>query len=255
METYQIELEKMREDAKKSLIYSAVGLIGLFILLVIIKFDARPDQLVDTPPLRSDEVIEEFQIDNVELEEVSGGSRGGGTPSSGRIAPPADQTENVATSSRSDFSHNSGNSNNHNSNNGTNGTSTTSQSTNYFGSGGNGNGNGSGNGPFGGPNNGGGEGNGIGNGRGSGKGRTRQNNVDLPQYESNFDCRIGFKVQVDAEGKIVGIRTIKSVTTCVDDRTINDIKDRIKREVRYNKEPGAAIVEMDYTINLKTSKS
>jgi hypothetical protein len=101
----------------------------MLLLAFIIKFDARPDQLVDTPPLRSDEVIEEFQIDNVELEQVAGGSRGGGTPGSGRIAPPADQTERVATASQSDFSHNSGNSNNHNSHNGTNATSTTSQRT------------------------------------------------------------------------------------------------------------------------------
>jgi hypothetical protein len=204
--------------------------------------------------LRSDEVIEEFQIDNVELEEAAGGSRGGGSPGSGRIAPPAEQTERVATASQSDFTHNSGNSNNNNSQNGTNGTSTTSRSTNLF-NGGSGNGNGSGNGPFGGPGSGNGDGDGIGNGRGSGKGRIRQNNVNLPRYENDFDCRIGFKVQVNAEGQVVGVRSIKSVTTCVDDRTINDIKERIKREVKYNKEPGAGIVEMDYTINLKASNS
>lgn len=79
--------------------------------------------------------------------------------------------------------------------------------------------------------------------------------VSLPRYESDFDCRIGFKVQVNSEGQVVGVRSIKSVTTCVDDRTINDIKERIKREVRYNKEPGAGIVEMDYTINLNASNS
>ena len=255
MEKLQIELKSAREDAKKSLVYTSVWIFSLFLLAVLIKFDARPDQLVDTPPLRSDEVIEEFQIDNVELEDAAGGSRGGGTPGSGQIAPPADQTESVATSNQSDFSHNSGNSANHNSANGTNRTSTTTQSTNFFGSGGSGNGNGSGNGPFGGPGNGNGDGDGTRNGRGSGKGRIRQNNVNLPSYENDFDCRIGFKVQVNAEGQVVGVRTIKSVTTCIDDRTINDIKERIKREVKYNKEPGASVVEMDYTINLKASRS
>jgi hypothetical protein len=254
MDKLQLELSSAREDAKKSLVYTSVWLVSLLLLAVIIKFDARPDQLVDTPPLRSDEVIEEFQIDNVELEEAAGGSRGGGSAGSGRIAPPAEQTERVATSRQSDFTHNSGNSNNQNSQNGTNGTSTTSRSTNLF-NGGSGNGNGSGNGPFGGPGSGNGDGDGIGNGRGSGKGRIRQNNVNLPRYENDFDCRIGFKVQVNAEGQVVGVRSIKSVTTCVDDRTINDIKERIKREVKYNKEPGAGIVEMDYTINLKASNS
>jgi hypothetical protein len=75
--------------------------------------------------------------------------------------------------------------------------------------------------------------------------------VSLPTYENDFDCRIGFKVQINSEGQVVGVRSIKSVTTCADDRTINDIKERIKREVKYNKDPGSGIVEMDYTINLK----
>lgn len=251
MDQLQLDFLQARQDAKKSLVYSTLWLLFLLMLTFFIRFDARPDQLVDTPPLRSDEVIEEFQIDNVALEDVAGGSRGGGTPGSGRIAPPAEQSERVATSSNGEFSHNSGNSNNNNSPNGTNNTSTTSQTTNMFGNGGSGGRNGSGNGPFGGPGNGNGDGDGIGNGRGSGKGRVRLNNVSLPQYESDFDCRIGFKVQVNADGQVIGVRTIKSVTTCIDDGTINDIKERIKREVKYNKDPGASVVEMDYTINLK----
>lgn len=255
MEKLQLEYMNAREDAKKSLIYTSVWLVSLLLLAVLIKFDARPDQLVDTPPLRSDEVIEEFQLDNVALENAAGGSRGGGTAGAGRTAPPADQTERVASANQSDFTHNSGNSDNQNSANGTNRTSTTTQSTNFFGSGGSGNGNGSGNGPFGGPGNGNGDGDGTGSGRGSGKGRIRQNNVNLPSYENDFDCRIGFKVQVNAEGQVVGVRSIKSVTTCADDRTINDIKERIKREIKYNKEPGASVVEMDYTITLKASKN
>lgn len=251
MDQLQLDFLQAKQDSKKSLIYSTIWLLFLLLLTFLIKFDARQDQLVDTPPLRSDEVIEEFQIDNVTVEDNVGGSRGGGTPGSGRVAPPADQTERVSTASQSDFSHNSGNSNNHNSNNGTNGTSTTTQSTNFFGSGGSGNGNGSGNGPFGGPGNGNGDGEGEGNGRGSGKGRVRLNNVRLPNYESDFDCRIGFMVQVNSEGQVIGVRAVKSVTTCVDDRTINDIKERIKREVKYNKDPSAGIVEMSYTINLE----
>jgi hypothetical protein len=59
-----------------------------------------------------------------------------------------------------------------------------------------------------------------------------------------------FRLQVNAEGQVVGVRTIKSVTTCVEDRIINDLKERIKREVRCSKDPGAPTVEMDYTIKL-----
>lgn len=250
MDKLQSDREKEQVDARNSLIISSLWLLFMFFVAFFIKFDARPDQLIDTPPLRSDEVIEEFQIDNVSLADVSGGSRGGGTPGSGRIGSAADQTERVATTNRSDFNHNSGNSNNHNSPNGQN-PSASPQPTNFFGGGGSGNGNGSGNGQFGGPGNGNGEGDGTEDGRGSGQGRIRLNNVSLPQYKNDFDCRIKFKVQVNANGQVIGFRTIKSETTCTDDRTINDIKERIKREVKYNKDPGASVVEMDYTIDLK----
>lgn len=250
MDKLQSDREKEQVDARKSLIISSLWLLFIFFVGFFIKFDARPDQLIDTPPLRSDEVIEEFQIDNVSLADVSGGSRGGGAVGSGRIGSAPDQTERVATTNRSDFNHNSGQSNNNNSPNGQN-PSASPQPTNFFSGGGSGNGNGSGNGQFGGPGNGNGEGDGTGNGRGSGQGRIRLNNVSLPQYESDFDCRIGFKVQVNAEGKVIGVRTVRTITTCIDDRTINDIKERIKREVKYNKDPGAGIAEMDYTINLK----
>ncbi len=50
MEKLQLELNSAREDAKKSLVYTSVWIFSLFLLAVLIKFDARPDQLVDTPP-------------------------------------------------------------------------------------------------------------------------------------------------------------------------------------------------------------
>lgn len=87
MDQLQLDYLEAKQDARKSLIYSTIWLLFLLLISFIIKFDARQDALVDTPPLRSDEVIEEFQIDNVTLDDVSGGSRGGGTPGAGRIAP------------------------------------------------------------------------------------------------------------------------------------------------------------------------
>lgn len=48
MEKLQLELISAREDAKKSLIYTSVWLVSLLLLAIFIKFDARPDQLVDT---------------------------------------------------------------------------------------------------------------------------------------------------------------------------------------------------------------
>jgi hypothetical protein len=59
-----------------------------------------------------------------------------------------------------------------------------------------------------------------------------------------------FKLSVNSDGQVVGVRTVKSVTTCVEDRIISDLKERIKREVKCNKDPGAPTVELDYTIRL-----
>ncbi|MEN9699871.1 MAG: hypothetical protein RLZZ301_1069 [Bacteroidota bacterium] len=252
MDQLQLDYLEARKDAKKSLIYTTIALFLALLLTFLIKFDVRPEALVDTPPFKSDEVIEEFQVE-LTKEELAGGSRGGGTPGSGRIAPPADQTERVATAAQSDFSHSSGNSDNHNASNSNNTSSTTSRVTDPFsGSGGSGGRNGSGNGPFSGPGSGTGTNDGVGPGHGSGRGRVRLNSVNQPNYNLDYDCRIGFLLQVDENGMVVGVRTIKSVTTCSDLQIINDLKERCRREVRYNKDPGSPIVEMNYTFNLNS---
>ena len=255
MEIFQITHKDEIKDQQIALVASFLSITLLLVASYFITFFIYAPVPKDIPPFKSDEVIQEFMIDNVTVQQ-DGGSSGGGTASNDKLDTPKEQVQQVLTGNNNiNVKVNSGNSNKTNGNNTQNGPSTSHRGNNPFGSGGNGGGNGSGNGPFGGPGNGNGDGDGIGNGRGSGKGRIRLNNVSLPRYESDFDCRIGFKVQVNAEGQVIGVRTIKSVTTCIDDRTINDIKERIKREVKYNKEPGASTVDMDYTINLKASNS
>ena len=125
------------------------------------------------------------------------------------------------------------------------------KSSNYFGSGGSGNG--FGNGPFGGPNSSSSSSSIEGKSatrRESGSGRVVFNNVSLPQYNLDFECRIQFKLLVDAEGKVLAIKTLNPTTTCSDVWLINDIKERIKRELRYNKVQGAEAIEINYSINL-----
>jgi hypothetical protein len=39
----------------------------------------------DVPPIKSDEVIEEFIVENVEIKDISG-SAGGGTPTNDKVA-------------------------------------------------------------------------------------------------------------------------------------------------------------------------
>ena len=126
-------------------------------------------------------------------------------------------------------------------------TNSTTHSTDFFGSGGNG-GEAPVMGPFGGPENGAKDG---GNGgAGPGKTRFRLNNVNLPQYDMDVDCRIGLKITINADGVITDCRSIKSVTTCKSQTIINDVISRVKQQVKYNKEKGATLAQADYTIAL-----
>ena len=54
MDQLQLDYIEAKQDARKSLIYSTIWLLFLLLISFIIKFDARQDALVDTPPLRSD---------------------------------------------------------------------------------------------------------------------------------------------------------------------------------------------------------
>lgn len=252
IDIFEQDYRESRSEVKRSIVYTSISLFLLFILLMITHFNILPAIPEDVPPLKSDEVIELFEMEHVELITESGGSRGGGTSSDAPIDQPQDQTERVATSHSSDFTSTSGQSNNHNTNNSTNPTSTTVRGTNYFGSGGNGGGNGSGNGPFGGPGNGNDDGGiGPGRGQGSGKARVRLNNVVLPQYNVDIDSRVGLRLTINAEGAVVNARSIKSVTTCTDISIVNDVIRLVRQQVHYNKDAGAPMVEVDYTIGIK----
>jgi len=147
IDIFEQDYRESRSEVKRSIVYTSISLLLLFILLMITHFNILPAIPEDVPPLKSDEVIELFEMEHVELITETSGSRGGGTPSDAPIDQPQEQTERIATSHSSDFTSTSGNSNNHNTNNSSNPTSTTARGTNYFG-GGSGGGTGSGNGPF-----------------------------------------------------------------------------------------------------------
>lgn len=233
-----------------ALIFSA-SVIALFVIItILIKFHIDMPVPEDLPPLKSDEVIETFEItpDKVKIAD-EGGSKGGGTQTMDHLGPPTPQSERVATQAHSDFHHFSGNSNNQNADHASGESSTTSQGFNPFGgTGGSGGGTGTGHGPFGG--NGNGDGDGEGNGIGDGKTRVRLNNVDLPQYDVDFDSQIRMKLTVNANGDVIAATPIKSGTTCTDQRIINQVVTEVKRQVRYKKEPGAGLVYTYYTVEI-----
>jgi hypothetical protein len=250
IDIFEKDYMESRSEVKRSLVYTSISLLLLFILLIITQFNILPAIPEDVPPLKSDEVIELFEMEHVELISDNGGSRGGGTSTDAPIDQPQDQTERVATSHSSDFTTTSGQSNNHNTDNSSNPTSTTVRGTNYFGTGGSGGGTGSGNGPFGGSGSGPDDGVGPGKGGGSGKARVRTNNVSTPQYDIDVDCRVVLKLSINEEGIVTDCRSIKSVTTCTNQSIINDVIRLVKQQVRFNKDPGSPLVQADYTIKL-----
>ena len=250
IDIFEKDYMESRSEVKKSLVYTSISLLVLFIILMITSFNILPAIPEDIPPLKSDEVIELFEMEHVELIPEERGSRGGGTSSDAPIDQPQDQTERVATSHSSDFTATSGQSNNHNTNNSNNPTSTTVRGTNYFGTGGSGGGTGSGNGPFGGSGSGPDDGVGPGRGTGSGKARVRLNNITEKQYNIDVDCVVALKLTFNAEGVVTDCRQIKSVTTCTNQSIINDVIRQVKQQVRFNKDPGAPLAQADYTIRL-----
>jgi hypothetical protein len=250
IDIFEQDYMESRSEVKKSLVYTSISLLILFILLMITQFNILPAIPEDIPPLKSDEVIELFEMEHVELIPEERGSRGGGTSTDAPIDQPQDQTERVATSHSSNFTTSSGQSNNQNSNNSNNPTSTTVRGTNYFGTGGSGGGTGSGNGPFGGPGSGPDDGVGPGRGPGTGKPRVRLNNVSEKQYNIDVDCVVALKLTFNSEGIVTDCRPIKSVTTCTNQSIINDVMRNVKQQVRYNKDPGAPLAQADYSVRL-----
>ena len=236
------------EDRKVGVITSGSTMLLMIIALYFTTFFVSPTLPIDIPPLKSDEVIEEFKIDNVELE--SGGGSGSGTPTNDRLDAPKEQSQHYVTQNSSNTHVFSGNSNNNTGHNATNGSSTTTQSNNPFGTGGDGGGNGSGSGTgFGNDAGNGGEGPG-GNGNGNGTGRTRLNNLNTDHIKSSENASIYLILTINAEGKVVSAKSISSKTTTTDTRLINQFISAVKDQIKYNKDPGAGLVSVYFSAKL-----
>lgn len=261
MITLEIHNNESKKDRKVAL-FSSVGSILLFIIItILIKFTISPPLPIDLPPLKSDEVIEEFIVERTNLEVTDeGGSAGmeGGSASNHKLDDPQEQTEEILTqTSNPDNQVFSGKSENHNTdNNNTNKSTSTAKSTNPFGSGGSGGEKGAGrggDGPFG-KDNGSGTGEG-GDGHGSGLTRRdpRQRLSDPAPVESNYSGIVVLMVTINAEGSVVKASNINGESTITDARIINQYISNVKSSVRFNKMPGTKPQNQKITISVKAS--
>ncbi len=235
-------------ERKKAVIIASSSIVAFLILTYFITFHIKPAIPVDLPPLNSDEVVEEFMIDNVELTSEDGGG-GGGTPSNSPIDEPKEQTREYLTSNESDIKVNSGKSQNQNSDNSNNPSSTSTQSDNPFASGGTGGKEGAGKGKFGGVGNGGNGEDGPGTGGGGGT-RVRLNDPTLPQYNTQYDSKVYLQLTINGNGEVINAKCIKSKSTCSDQSIINDVIRQVMKQVKYKKDPNTALAITYITLNI-----
>lgn len=229
-------------DKRKGII-TAIIVMTLVVLYLLLKTIA----LADPPPpdpvvLAETELPEELMFEVIEM---SGGADAG-SPTDDEVKPPTPQTEQVlTTTNESDYSEPTGNSTNTNANNQTNESSTTTQSNNPFGSGGNNGDTGSGN-TFGNDT---GVGTGDG-GTGTGIVRKRLNDPVFDRLESNEYATITLVVTIDGQGNIVSASCNYSKTTTNNQVLINRVINEVKKQVKYNKDPGAPLAKVALTVKI-----
>ena len=215
------------KERKIAIVASAMFISFLLISSYFIRLFIHIPLPVDLPPLRSDEVIEEFKIDKEDIEIAqTGGSSGGGTENNAPVNQV--KTTNPSVLEGNDF-------------NGPpkNGTNTAS---NPFGTNGTGGGNGTGNGSLNGPGSGEGDGGeGIGNGPTNGIHRVRLNVPILPKYKTDVDIKVHLKLIIDEDGKIVSATNITSKTTTIDQRIIDGVIKEVIKQVKYKKQKGVGL--------------
>lgn len=234
------------KDKRNGIIISAIvsSIVLVFLWLVVFQF---PDPPVQDIPLKTETLLEEIELKDLVVE----GGAGGGEPIDAPEDKPKPQTEKVITKQENQETKvPTGESNHTTGVNQTNKPSTPKPSEDPFASGGADGGSGGGTGGTFGSDSG-TSGSGPGGNGGSGKGRVRLNNVNVSGLTINVDATIYFKVTVDAQGNVVNVQNIKAKTTTSNQVLINQIAMAVKKQVKYNKDPGSPLVAQHYTVHIK----
>jgi len=225
---YSITYQNTHENKERqiAIISSVIFISSVLISACFIRLFIHAPLPKDLPPLRSDEVVKEFVIDNVEIAET-GGSDGGGTENNQPINPVKTNTPAVVT--ENDFKGPPVNGNN--------------ASTNPFGTGGTGGGVGAGHGALNGNGSGEGDGNDDGPGRGTGDGRNRVrlNDPILDKYKTDVDIFVHLKLTINSDGNVISGINITSKTTTTDQRIINGVISEVLKQVKYKPEKNVGL--------------
>ena len=228
-------------DRRNGLIAATIVMIGVIAYLLIASIEMADPPPQDIKVEAATDLPEEIDLKDFIVE----GGGASGSPVQDEVVKPQPQTQDVLTTDKpADASTPDGQSSHTNSNNPNNTSSTSQQSDNPFGPGGNDTGPGPSDSEFGpstGPSNGPGP---------SGKKRVRLNDPDTSPIHSNEDARIAMVLTIDAEGNIVSISCNKSSTTTNNQNLINKVMALVKKQVKYNKDPGAALKKVALSVNI-----
>jgi len=89
-------------------------------------------------------------------------------------------------------------------------------------------------------------------GTGGGGDRVRLSDVSSdPDTPNSQFCRIAFKLTVDSRGAVVRVDIIRKNTTTFNNQLINEMKELVKKEVKYKKKPGARNQVVYYTVTVQ----
>lgn len=80
--------------------------------------------------------------------------------------------------------------------------------------------------------------------------RIRLNEVQLNDLNYNQDVSIYLKLVIDAEGNVVSASNVSGKSTTTDPVLINKILYAVRKQVKYNKDPGASFTSVYYTVRI-----
>jgi len=223
-------------DKRKGIITAIFTMLLLLMYLWFTTFEMADPPPRDVIVEATAEFPEEIILKDLKIE----GGSGAGKPSDAPIEEPKPKTEQVITKvENNDTQVNTGKANSTNSANSQNTNTTPTQSNDPFASGGNGNGGDSGTGT---------SGNG---GSGGGAVRIRQNAPIINGLRSNESVTIHLKLTLDAGGNVIAASNIKAKTTTTNQILINRVINEVKKQVKYNKEPGAPLAKVFMPVHIK----
>lgn len=233
------------KDKNAGIVVSVIAIALLLLYLLLYHFQLA-DPPPTNPPLKAEVDFKEIVLEELKIE---AGGAGGGEPSDDQVAPPTPQVTNVITDKNPNVKVTTGKSNKTNTKQPTDNTATTTQQSNDpFNKGGSQGGAGGGDGGVFGKDSG-KEGQG-GSGTGSGKGRIRYNEINVDDIYTSSTVTVNLKLTINAEGQVVSAQSVSAGTTTTDQRIINQVIAAAKAQLRYNKQPGAVLQSVYYTVEI-----